>query len=386
MARKKKTEDEVVEPTKIKPKDALAKFVKKQQKDNSEIVQIGFASDMDLDYGFMIPPIPTLAQLLGRDDGTPGGFPKGKFTVVAGPERSGKSTLLLQTMASEMRKDPDAVYVWVDTEHSLDVRYAQKLGVDMDRVLLIQNGNMEDILNRIIEMKSVAEYISGIFIDSVGGLVPHEELMDKKGNEVGLEKDQMLNLQRRLPKFFRIINATIGRHDIPVVLISHVYQDVGGYGGYVVKGGNGLKHWGHVRLMISRANDHATKKTLTMPDGQRKEVFTGHDVIIKLEKTRQNSKEGHSVVVPYRYGIGLDAVESTISVAMNLGIIERSGAWYSYGEERVQGRQGIIDLMDRSPDMYDSLLHDITVYHELQKDKAEVAAPESNGELDESIA
>lgn len=382
----KANKDKAEEPVKIDKRAAIEKFIKTAKKQHSDVMDIDFASDADLDYGFLIPPIPSLANLLGRDDGTPGGFPRGKFTVVAGPERSGKTTLCLQTIGHEMRQDPESYFVWVDTENSFDADYAEKLDVDLNRLIIIKNGNMEDVLNRIMEMKDIAQFITGIVIDSVGGLVPHEEMEDKHGNKVGLEKDQMLNLQRRLPKFLRITNITTGKHQISIVLISHVYTDVGGYGGYVVKGGNGLKHWGHLRLMISRANDHGTKEKITMPDGNTKEVFTGHDVIVKLEKTRQNSKENQSVVIPYRYGIGLDAVESTISVAINLGIIERAGAWYTCGTERLQGRKNLVKYLNENPEVYSQVINDITVHYEVKKDKTKEEPAVSEENIDESIA
>jgi len=211
--------------------------------------------------------------------------------------------------------------------------------------------------------------LRGVFIDSVGGLTPSAELEGKKGKVIhGLEADHMLDLQRKMGQFLRMINPFVSRTNCGVILITHVYQDPGMNGAYRVKGGNALKHWGHVRLMISRVNDDATKQKLTMPDGQIKEVFTGHDVIIRLDKTRQNSKETQSVVIPYRYGIGLDARESTISVAIHFGLIEKAGAWFKYQDQKWQGKKKVVKYFTDDPDAYDILVNDLLVTQELNKD------------------
>jgi len=365
-------------------KATIDKYLKDTRKKLGEEIDIGLASEMNLDYEFMIPPIPALASLMGRDDGTPGGFPNGKVTVIAGPEKSGKTTLCIQTLSSEMVKNPDNYYVWVDTENSFDQPYAAMLGVDFERLIFIRNGIMHTVLNRIIDLSKTG-VISGVFIDSIGGLTPKEEIEDSKGKEHGLEKDHMLNLQRKMGQFLRMINPFVGKNNIPVILIAHVYQDPGFHGAYRVKGGNALKHWGHIRLMMSRVNDLSTKQKITMPDGEQKEIFTGHDVIVKLDKTRQNSKESQSVVIPYRYGIGLDAVESTISVAINLGIVERAGAWYTYNEHRMQGRKNVAEYFTSNRVVYEMLVHDIAVFYETENSTLEILNEEQGVEADEFI-
>lgn len=349
--------------TELTLEEKVAKYRKYRRsldKDLVDKVEVGLASEIELAYSFMIPPIASLSHLMGSDDGKAGGFPRGKISVVAGPEKSGKTTLLLQTLAYEMEKNPNNIYLWVDAENSFDEPYAKKLGIDFERLIFIRNGLMHDLVNRIIEMAE-ENIISGVIVDSVGGLTPKEEVEDSKGNKHGVEKDHMLNLQRRLGQFFRMIGPHLGKFNIPIILIAHVYQDPNRNGAFVVKGGNSLKHWGHVRLMMSRTNDDSTKKKIVMPDGNTVEVPTGHDVIIKLDKTRQNSKEGQSIVVPYRYGIGLDAIESIVSVAMNAGIVKRGGAWYNYGDSKMQGRKGVIEFF-KDKVRYDKLVDEVTTW------------------------
>ncbi len=384
MARKPKKDAEPETVNTLQDKlDFLNNYIKTKTKELGDNVVIGMADDIDLTYKFMIPPIPALASLLSDGEGKPGGFPYGKITVIAGPEKSGKTTLCIQTLAYEMQQNPENIYVWVDTENSFDTQYAKILGLDFSRLIFIKNGIMHDVLNRLIEL-SKSKMISGIIVDSVGGLTPKEELENSKGEELGVEKDHMLNLQRKLGQFFRMINPFVARSNIPLVMIAHVYQDPGMNGAYRVKGGNALKHWGHIRLMISRENDIATKQKVVMPDGEVREIFIGHNTIIKLDKTRQNSKEGQSVVLPYRYGIGIDSFESTISVAINLGIIERAGAWYKYKEEKYQGRTGLSKAL-KNKEIYDKLLEEITVYYETTKSEIKDNESDYIDSTDESM-
>lgn len=370
---KKKTEEETPKELTLEDKKkALDKYIKGVNKDLGDKVTIGFANELDLDYGTIVSPILALASLMGKDDGTPGGFPRGRITVIAGPEKSGKTTLCLQTLAAEMISAPNDYFLWVDTETSFDEDYARLLGIDFTRLLFITGGIMHDIMNRVQELSELG-LIAAIVVDSVGGLTPVTELESSKGEKHGLEKTHMLDLQRKMGQFFRMINPYIAPKRIALVMIAHVYQDPGRQGAYVVKGGNALKHWGHVRLMVSRMNDQSTKQKVQMPDGNEKEVFIGHDVIIRLDKTRQNSKEGQSVVIPYRYGIGLDAVESTISVAINLGIVNRAGAWYTHKELKVQGRARVVEHFTSNKAEYNLLLNDITAHYELSKETEEVS-------------
>jgi recombination protein RecA len=357
MAKNKITipeEDESLPPP-VDKKKSIVDYINKYKKDNPNAVKIGIASDMDLEYGFIKPPIVPLSRLLAPDTKTEGGFPLGKFSIIAGPEKSGKTTIMLQTIAHDMLSYPDAYYAWIDTEHSIDIAYATKLGIDMSRLVVIGEGIMEDVLDRVIELSKLG-VIRCVVVDSVGGLTPRQEVFDSKGNEQSLAATHMLDLQRKMGQFFRMINPFVAKANCGVVLITHVYQDPSAQGAYRVKGGNALKHWGHVRLMVSRMNDQDSKDTVLMPDGEKRETFIGHDVMVKLDKTRQNSKEGQSVVIPYRYGIGLDAFESAINVAINTGIVSRAGAWYTFKEDRFQGRDKVVAFFRENPNKYQELL------------------------------
>jgi recombination protein RecA len=338
--------------------DIIKKYIKSKTLSSSSEADIGIASEMDLEYSFVEPPIPSLSRLLARTDESRGGFPKGKYSVVAGPERCSKSTLCLQTIAFDMEQDVDAVWCWIDTENSFDEKYAEYLGIDMSRLVLIKNGVMEDVLQRIIDL-SKAQAVTGVVIDSVGALTPKEEVANSKGEEKTLDQDSMLNLQRRLGQFYRMSNSFVARAKCAVIQIGHVYQSPDSYGAYVVKGGNALKHWCHVRLMMNRLKDLSTKEKVIMAGGDEESIMTGHNVRITLEKTRQNNMEGQYVVVPYRYGVGLDSRASTISMAINHGIITKSGPWMTYKDQKFMGKKQIEIALAEDPKLYDAIVSEL---------------------------
>lgn len=228
----------------------------------------------------------------------------------------------------------------------------------MPRLIVIKDGIMEDVLDRVIEISKLG-LVRAVVVDSVGGLTPRQEVETSEGEDQSLGKSHMLDLQRKMGQFFRMINPFVSRTNCAVILIAHVYQDPNAQGAYKVKGGNSLKHWSHIRLMMSRANDQATKDKVLMPDGEEREIMLGFDVIIKLDKTRQNEREGQSVVIPYRYGIGLDSTESTISIGINLGIIQRAGAWYKYKDTKLQGRLEVSNFFKENQSSYQELVKDI---------------------------
>ena len=337
-------------------RDAIQAYLKKQKTDAT----IGFASDLNLDYGFIEPPIPSLSRLLAKPGCTTGGFPRGKFSVVSGPERCSKSTLSLQTVAYDMEQDPDAFWAWNDVENALEPGYAEMLGIDMDRLIIIKEGIMEDVLQRVIDLAKL-NALKGVVIDSVGALTPQGETATSKGVEKTLVNENMLNLQRKIGQFYRLSNTFVSRSACAVIQIAHVYQDPGNHGMYVVKGGNALKHWCHVRLMMNRLKDESTKDEVVMPDGSKESLHKGHDVKIRLDKTRQNANENKYIVVPYRYGVGLDIITSIVNVATNLGIINRAGAWYSFRDLKCQGKSSLIQALKNNNEIYEQIVNQLSL-------------------------
>lgn len=333
----------------------VQQYIKKYEKKDGTKAIIDFGSNLDLECKVIVPPIAAIEKLLSTS-GFEGGFPRGKFSVIAGPEKTGKTTLLLQTIAHDMSLNKEAIWAWIDAENAFDETWATRFNIDMDRLIIIKDGTMEELLQRVIDLSKL-RVLTGIVVDSVGGLTPKAEVQDSKGSEHELEHTGMLDLQKKLGQFFRMANSYVASSSCAVILIAHVYQDINSYGGgQVVKGGNSLKHWGHVRLMLSRLQDKATAEVRIMPDGTKEKIFTGHDVKIKLDKTRQNDKEGQFVIVPFRYGIGFDCLESAITVGINLNIIVRAGPTYTFGELKFKGRDALTDHFKTTKSSYEDLI------------------------------
>lgn len=334
-------------------------------------VELGFGDEVDLSYGYIKAPIESLSALLSRPGDLEGGFPRGTYTVIGGPERSGKSTLCWQTIALNHHEDPDSIWALVCPEPP-DERYMQMLGIDLSRLVIIRDGIMEDVMQRIIDLAKL-NAITGFVVDSIGALTPKGEVQSAKGKEHELEHTGMLDLQRKMGQFFRMSSTFVKKSKAACILISHVYQDPNNSGAYVVKGGNAVKHHAHIRLKMSRVQDKSTEAEIVLPDGNVSSVMRGHDVVIKLDKTKQNDKEHQYIIVPYRLGIGFDATESTIAMGVNLGVIQQAGAWYTFvdasGEEhQVQGRNKLSDIFSNE-ELYNQLIHKIQSLKSKRKDE-----------------
>jgi recombination protein RecA len=363
--------------------DRLKKYIAGYKRKSKDPVNLGFATDdsVNLSYGHISVPITSLSRLLAKPGENDGGFPKGKYSMIAGPEKSSKTTLMLQTIGHDHETDPNSIWAWIDAENSLDLAYAIRLGVDPDRLFVIKDGVMEDVMQRIIELAK-ENIIKGVVVDSVGALTPLGEVQNSKGEKHELAHTGMLDLQRKLGQFFRMSSPWISKSNAACIMITHVYQDPGANGMYVAKGGNAMKHWGHIRLMMRRAQDKSTEEEVTLPDGSIKKVMMGHDVIIKLDKTRQNGNELQEVVIPYRIGVGLDARASAITTAINLGIIEKSGSWFSMNDEKIgQGKKKVLQYFEDKK-LYEKLLLSIVGHTQAQpKSKTTESNLEDNVKL-----
>lgn len=338
----------------------LEKYIAKYNKDTDDSkAVIDFGKNLDLETKFIPTPIASLNKLLSRDGVSEGGFPSGKFTILSGQEKCGKTTLLLQTIGFHMSLNPDAIWAWVDSELTLDGNYVAQFGIDIDRFLIIKESTMEEVLQRLIDITK-DKLVDGIVIDSVGALVPTAEIQNKDGKLHELSHTGMLDLQRKLGQFFRMSGNFVAKSKCPVIMIAHVYQDINTYGApLVVKGGNALKHWSSVRLMLSRLQDKSTVIERVLPDGSVEKIAAGHDVKIKLDKTKVNDKEGQFVVIPFRYGIGFDCVESAVNVGIALGLITKSASIYSYADKKHKGKDSLIEYFKNTKADYDQLVIDI---------------------------
>lgn len=304
-----------------------------------------------------------------------GGIPRGRFTVVAGPEQSCKSTLTQCIVADDQATDKNNIWLWLDAENSFDAKYAEKNGVDLDRLILIQPDVMEQMCQRAIEVV-VSGAVRGVVVDSVGGFTPWEELKNKREDKEFITRDMAANtmaaLAKRIGQFFRLMNVPAARTKTAVMLIGHVYTPIGDMYGpeFIVKGGNALKHWSHLRIMSRRKKgDQDEKLERMMPDGTVKQLYTAYEAVFNVDKTRQGAHYNHEVSIPYVYGTGLSNERSIVDMAFAYQIVTAKGAWYGHrcfpertpgkGDGWVQGRENAEKYILNNPEVFSEVLKDV---------------------------
>lgn len=267
-----------------------------------------------------VPVIPTGALSVDLALGV-GGFPRGRITEIYGPESSGKTTLALHAVAEAQKRGGTAAFI--DAEHALDTSYAERLGVDIDNLLVSQPDYGEQALE-IAEILIRSGGVDVIVIDSVAALVPKAEIDGNVGDShVGLQARLMSQAMR---KFTGVLN----RSNTVLIFINQIRMKIGVMFGNpeTTTGGNALKFYSSIRVDIRRTGQ--------LKDGQ--EVI-GNRTKIKVVKNK--------VAPPFKvaefdivYGEGVSKVGDLLDLAVELELVEKSGAWYSYNNERIgQGRE-----------------------------------------------
>ena len=262
-----------------------------------------------------------------------GGLPRGRVMEIYGPESSGKTTLTLEVIACTQRDGGTAAFI--DAEHALDPQYAEKIGVDVDELLVSQPDTGEQALE-IADMIVRSAAVDVVVIDSVAALTPKAELEGEMGDtHVGLQARLMSQALRKL-------TANIKRSNTLVIFINQIRMKIGVMFGSpeTTTGGNALKFYASVRLDIRRIG--AIKK--------RDEVI-GNQTRVKVVKNK--------VAPPFRqvefdilYGEGISREGELIDLGVKHGIVEKSGAWYSYGGERIgQGRDNVREFLKEHGDI-----------------------------------
>ena len=279
-----------------------------------------------------VETIPTGALALDVALGV-GGIPRGRIIEVYGPESSGKTTLAQHIVAECQKKGGIAAFV--DAEHALDPEYARNLGVNIDELLISQPDTGEQALD-ITEELVRSGAVDIIVVDSVAALVPKAEIE-------GSMEDQQMGLQARLmSKALRKLTGIIGKTRTTVIFINQLRQKIGVMYGNpeTTTGGNALKYYASVRMEI--------KRTETLK-GDGEDV--GNHVRVRVLKNK--------VAPPFRtaefdiiFGKGISKTGNILDVAVNLGIINKAGAWFSYKDSKIgQGREKSKEFLDSNPDV-----------------------------------
>ncbi len=296
--------------------------------------QFGRGTIMRLGEAPKIRDIATISTgSLGLDLATGiGGIPKGRITEIFGPESSGKTTLALHLIAEAQKDGGTAAFI--DAEHALDVHYAQKLGVNVDDLLVSQPDTGEQALE-IAEVLARSGGVDVIVVDSVAALVPQAEIE-------GAMDEMQVGLQARLmSKAMRKLTAAIAKTGTAVVFINQIRMKIG-MGAYAnpetTPGGNALKFYSSLRLDIRRIG--------TIKDGNEP---VGNRVRVKVVKNKMAPPFKEAEFDIY-YGEGISKYTELLDLGVKMGLIEKSGAWYSYQGERLgQGRENVRRLFEEKP-------------------------------------
>lgn len=272
-----------------------------------------------------------------------GGVPRGRVIEIYGPESSGKTTICLSIIAEAQKAG--GVCAFVDTEHALDINYAKRLGVDLSNLLLSQPEYGEQALE-IVETLVRSGAIDVVIIDSVAALTPRVEIEGDMGDA------QMGSQARLMSQAMRKLNAAIGKSRTTVMFTNQLRSKIGVVYGNpeTTTGGNALKFYASVRIDIRRKE--------VIKDGNE---IVGNRVKVKIVKNKV-APPFKEVEFDIMYNEGISKIGDMIDVGIEHGLIQKSGSWFQFKSERVQGRDGLKKIIQESPELYAQLETDIKAY------------------------
>jgi recombination protein RecA len=286
-----------------------------------------------------------------------GGYPRGRVVEIYGPESSGKTTLSLHAVAEVQKRG--GVAAFVDAEHALDVNYARRLGVKVDDLLVSQPDTGEQALE-IVDVLLRSGAIELVVVDSVAALVPRAEIEGEMG-------DHHVGLQARLmSQALRKLTGTVSKSQATVIFINQIRMKIGVMFGNpeTTSGGNALKFYASMRLDVRRI--------AAIKDGDE---VVGNRTRVKVVKNK--------VAPPFRqaefdilYNQGISVEGDLLDIGVEEGLVEKSGAWYSYEGERIgQGRENARRFMKENPDMKERLAEAVYTAKGLKRAVPVVAVP-----------
>ena len=287
-----------------------------------------------------------------------GGVPRGRIVEIYGAESSGKTTLALHIIAESQKEG--GVVAFIDAEHALDPVYAKALGVNIDELLISQPDTGEQALE-IADMLVRSGAMDVIVIDSVAALVPKAEIEGEMG-------DQQMGLQARLmSKAFRKLTGSISKSDTVMIFINQIREKIGGFSFVpgvqtTTSGGRALKFFSTVRMEV--------KRTGSVKQG---DDIVGSEVLVKVTKNKVAPpfKEARFNIM---YGIGISKKGEVLDAAIDLGIVSKSGAWFSYGDERLgQGRVNVEKM----------LIENVELFSRIESEVLTAIKPKTKEELEE---
>lgn len=336
---------------------ALAQIEKQYGK--GSIMRLGETQTLD------IPVISSGSIALDAALGV-GGMPRGRIIEIYGPEASGKTTLALHVVASAQRSGGEAAFV--DAEHALDPTYARKLGVNTDDLLIAQPDSGEQALE-ITDVLVRSGALDVVVVDSVAALVPQAEIDGDMG-------DPQMGLQARLmSQAMRKLTGIIHKTKTCVIFINQIRQKIGVFFGSpeTTTGGNALKFYASVRLDIRRMD--------AIKAGQE---IIGNRTRVKIVKNK--------VAPPFRqvefdimYGCGISSTGELLDLAVQHGIIQKSGAWFAFGDERIgQGRDNAKTYLEEHPEAASSIEAQVRSILSLPQMTGEMLAARAQAASDET--
>ena len=296
-----------------------------------------------------------------------GGLPKGRVVEIYGPESSGKTTLTLHCIAEEQKKG--GVCAFVDAEHALDPSYAKKLGVNLDELLISQPDTGEQALE-ITDTLIRSGAVSMVVVDSVAALTPRAEIEGDMGDhQVGAQARLMSQAMRKL-------TGSISKSNCMIIFINQIRMKIGVMFGSpeTTSGGNALKFYASVRLDIRRIG--------ALKD---KDEIVGNATRVKVVKNKV-APPFKQVEFDIMYGEGISKMGELVDLGVKVGLVEKSGSWYSYGDERIgQGRENAKIFLQENALMASEIEQKIRAAHGLDVEKSKDEVKPANKDEDNVI-